>query len=160
MPEPNSTPMTPPTALSVTASIRNWARMLLRFARTFGDADEHDVHHADAADDEADGSDGEHQNENQAADLVPQVEKIIGSEERKIVWFVVRKAALATEQVANLFHGFSHFIRVTGLGENDVVLVIGIELAERCDRHVRGVVFRVSAAGDSLFLFLNRANDS
>src|SRR2546422_8360298 len=46
-------------------------------AGAFGDADKHDVHYADAADDEADGRHGEHQNENEAADFVPQVEKII-----------------------------------------------------------------------------------
>src|SRR5580704_9085883 len=32
MPEPKVTPMTPPMALRVTASIRNWTRMLLRLA--------------------------------------------------------------------------------------------------------------------------------
>src|SRR2546425_1050312 len=47
------------------------------FAGAFSDADEHDIHDTDSPDDQTDGSDREHQNEDQPTDLVPQIQKIV-----------------------------------------------------------------------------------
>src|SRR5207245_3762579 len=123
----------------------------------FRDAHEHDVHHADASDNQAYRSDCEHQNENQAADLVPQIEKIVRSEERKIIRFVIRKAALAAQQVAHFFDGLADLRRIRGLRENNVIFLVGIKFAERGHRHHGDVVFGIRAAGNSLLALFARA---
>ncbi len=129
------------------------------FAGSLGHGDQHDVHHTDAAYDQADGSYGEHQNKNEAADFFPEVEKIVRSENREIIGLVVGKAALAAKEVAHFVDGFADVIGIGGFREDDVVFSIGIEFAQSGDRHVGGVVFRIRAAGDALALFLERADD-
>src|SRR5437667_8279366 len=52
-----------------------------------------------------------------------------------------------------------YVIRISGLGEDDVVFLIGIEFAERGHGHVCGIVLRVGASGNALFLFLKRSDD-
>ena len=126
----------------------------------FRDAHEHDVHHADASDNQAYRSDCEHQNENQAADLVPQIEKIVRSEERKIIRFVIRKAALAAQQVAHFFDGLADLRRIRGLRENNVIFLVGIKFAERGHRHHGDVVFGIRAARNSLLALFARADDA
>src|SRR5215475_1042767 len=85
------------------------------FARALCDADEHDVHHTNSADEQADGGDAEHEQENQEADFVPEIEEIVRSENGEIVWFIVRQAAFAPKQVAHFFDGLRNLGRVAGL---------------------------------------------
>src|SRR5439155_11715167 len=125
------------------------------FPRTLRDADEHDVHHADAADEQTDGGNAKHQEKNQKTDFVPEVEKIIRSEKREIIGLVAGKAALAAKEIANFLHGLRNLRRVAGLGKNHVVFLVRIEFAKRRDRHERDVVFRIRAAGNSLAAFLH-----
>ena len=128
------------------------------FAGALGDGDQHDVHHADAADDEAYRRYREHEDENQAADFLPELEEIVGSENRKVVRLVVGEAAFAAEKVAHFVDGLVDIIGIAGFGEDDVVFLIWVELAERGDGHVGGIVFGVGAAGDALALLLKNAN--
>ena len=69
-PTPSSTPTSPPSRLSVIASMRNWMRMSGLGAHRdpdadlpgpLGDTDQHDVHDADAADEQREPGDGPQQ---------------------------------------------------------------------------------------------------
>src|SRR5271155_1108365 len=128
------------------------------FTGAFGYGDEHDVHYADAANNQANRSYREHQNKNQATDFLPELEEIVGSENRKVVGFVIREAALAAEEVAHFVNGLVVIIGIAGFGEDDVVFLIWVELAERGDGHVGGIVFGVGPARDALALLLKNAN--
>ena len=128
-------------------------------ARALGDGDEHDIHHADAADDEADRGYREHQDEDQAADFLPEFEEIVGREDGEVVGLVVGEAAFTAEEFANFVDGLRNVVGVSGFGEDNVVFFVWIELAERGDGHVGGVVFGIGAAGDALALLLESADD-
>src|SRR5260370_39655783 len=81
------------------------------------------------------------------------------SEQRKVVGLVVWQPALAAKEFANFRDSFADLIGIPGLGENHIVLPVGIEFTQRGDRHVCGVVLRVGTAGDALPLLLYRANN-
>ena len=93
------------------------------FPGSFGDGDEHDVHHADAAHQQSHRSDREHQHENQIADFVPEIEKVVGSENREVVRLVIGEAAFSAQQVADFLDGLPDDFRIAGFGENDVILL-------------------------------------
>ncbi len=108
---PRNTPITPPSALRVTASVRNCSRMLLRLAPMALRTPISRVRSVTETSmifitpipptNEPDRGHREHQHENQVADFVPEIEKIVGSEDGEIIGLVVAQAALAAEQVAD-----------------------------------------------------------
>ena len=66
-------------------------------ARALSHRYQHDVHHSDAADQQSNRSNHEHEDENQTADFVPQIQKIIRREKREIIRLAAGKAALAAQ---------------------------------------------------------------
>src|SRR5262249_35651016 len=120
------------------------------FACTLRDADEHDVHDTDAANQQADGGNAEHEQEDQEANLVPEIEKIVGSEDSKVVGLVIGKAAFAPKQISHLLNGLRNLRRVAGFCENHIIFLIRIKLAQRGHRHEGNIVFGICAAGNSL----------
>src|SRR6185369_10341432 len=128
------------------------------FAGALGDRDQHDVHHSNAAHDQADRSYREHQDENHAADFVPQIEEIVGGKNREIVRFVVAETPLAPQQFTGLVDGFGDALGAGGFHKEHVVLLIRIELAQRGHGHDSNVVFGIGAAGDALLALFHRAD--
>src|SRR5947209_19241410 len=55
------------------------------FLGALGDADEHDVHHANAADEQADGGDDEGEGDDGAGEILPEVGDQIGRSDLEVV---------------------------------------------------------------------------
>ena len=96
-------PSTPPTPVRVMASIRNWPMMSKRrapmrfadadFAGAFGDADQHDVHDADAAHQQAQSGNGDGDQADQPGDLVELLNDLVRRGDGEIVRLVGLEAA-------------------------------------------------------------------
>src|SRR5262245_25120595 len=71
-------------------------------AGALGDADEHDVHHADAADQQAHGRDGDREQADAGRDPVELFDNFVGRGEGKIVRLVVLHAPLAAQNLLDL----------------------------------------------------------
>src|SRR6266566_28612 len=128
------------------------------FPGPFRYRNEHNIHHPNAAHDQPDRSNRKHQKEDQAADLVPEIEKIIGCKQSKIVRLVVGEPPLATQQIANFFDRLADLRGIAGFCENHVILLIGIEFPQRSNRHDRNIVFGIGASGNALTPFIHGAN--
>src|SRR5262245_15055151 len=71
-------------------------------AGALGDADEHDVHHADAADQQAHSRDGDREEADAGRDPVELFDNLVGRGEGKIVRLAVLHAALAAQNLLDL----------------------------------------------------------
>jgi len=105
------------------------------FPRSFRHRHQHDIHHSDAADQQSHRRHRKHQRKNQAADLVPQIPKIIRGKQRKIVRLVVAQSPLPPQQVPYLLHRLRHQHRVLRFRKDHVILLVRIELPQCRHRH-------------------------
>ena len=106
---PSSTPRTPPIAVSVMASSVNCSRMSRfaganRFAHAdlagaLGNRNQHDVHDANAADDQGHAGNGKHEDKDRAGDLAPDIGERILGEDGEIIRLVGRHAPAAAQAV-------------------------------------------------------------
>src|SRR6516162_7986021 len=120
------------------------------FARALCDRNKHDVHHTDPAHQQPNRGNGKHQNENQIADLVPEIEEIVRGKKSEVVRLVVGEAAFAAQEVADFFNRFADHFGIAGLGKDHIVFFVGIELTQGGHGHDGDVVFGVRAAGNAL----------
>ena len=108
-------PSRPPTPVSVMASIRNWPNDVAAaraeglanadLARALGDADQHDVHHADAAHQQAEAGDGDGDQPDQAGDAVELLDDLVRRGEAEIVLRAGRNTADFPQDVLHLLEG-------------------------------------------------------
>src|SRR6516165_10684187 len=73
-------------------------------ARPLSDADEHDVHDAYAADDQADAGDRNHKEKQSAGDLVPQAGERLRAEDGEVIILIGAQTATNSHEFANLYH--------------------------------------------------------
>src|SRR6185312_3688022 len=73
------------------------------FKRSFGDADEHDVHHHDAADYERDQRDGNDNSRDSASELVDLIVDLLDVNEAEIVFFIAVETMLDAHRYARVF---------------------------------------------------------
>ena len=98
------------------------------FAGALSDGHEHDVHHTDAADEEADGADDGDEQGDRGSDLAKLVGDLLGAGDAEIIGLVVGNVAAAAEDAANLVFGFGH-VSVNGGGADHDFVVLGIVFA-------------------------------
>src|SRR5262245_56527145 len=79
-------------------------------AGAFGDADEHDVHHADAADQQAHGRDGDREQTDAGRDSVELFDNFVGRGEGKIVRLAVLHATLTAQNLLDLIQPFAQHV--------------------------------------------------
>src|SRR5882724_1440718 len=82
------------------------------FTGTFGDADEHDVHHADAADEQADGTENDRGDGHFADDVVEFLDLLSGGGDGEVVLAVIGNVAAAAKDFGDLVHHLVEHIRL------------------------------------------------
>ncbi len=122
------------------------------FARALRDGDEHDIHHADSADEQADRADREHHHENSRRDLLPQIDERIRRKYFEIIGLVRRQPPQPPQHLTRFVHDHRHVLRVAGFNEKNVIVKFGMKLLHRRERHDEDAVFRIFPAAQRLLL--------
>src|SRR5262249_52831438 len=88
------------------------------FPGSLRDADQHDVHDDDAADNKRNGSDANHDHEKAGADVLPQREKRVASLDCKIILRAVGNMMAAAHNLADFVHALLNFRSGAGPGSD------------------------------------------
>ena len=115
IPQPNIMPSSPPMNVSVAASVRNCRTMSNSaradcfadsdLARSLRHGDQHDVHHADAADKQADGTEHDHDQRHHSGHVVELFDHLFGSGDPKLSGSLYFTRRSLTKNHVDFVHG-------------------------------------------------------
>src|SRR5215472_15908762 len=128
------------------------------FARARGHTDQHEVHHAHAADHQANARDGEHPDEQGAGQLVPEIGDGIRGHDRKVVRLIEGNFPSTPHQFPNLVHRFRHIIVRGCLDADDVLLHLRMQGFESLQGQDDTVVIGILATTEHRLDFFHRAD--
>src|ERR1700675_13420 len=124
--------------------------------RALGDGDEHDVHHAHAADEQANGAEHDDGEDDALNDVVELLHGLDVGLNEEIVGLGVGHIAAAAQHFADLVHGGIELAGI-GLHAHGDFVASGIELEEGIKRNHDAAVFVVGA--EAAILLLQNADD-
>ena len=124
---PRAMPMRPPKMLRATASARNWSRISSTaradgeadadLAGALGDADEHDVHDADAADEQRNAGDGAEQHGHDFGGLRGDFGDFLLGADEEVVFLAVGDAVTLAKEIHDFLLDDRHEVGARGLDE-------------------------------------------
>src|ERR1700679_2526546 len=129
------------------------------FASAFRDADQHDIHDADTANQQRHARQREEQKEQAAGDLIPEPGERIGPEDGEVIRRGVCDFSAATQQLCQLILHQRLVLLVVVLEADPVVQYLRMDLVEGCHGKERFIVFRVLPSAKRLFLFFHDTYD-
>src|ERR1700674_969826 len=142
MSAPSKSPITPPTAVSMTASSVNCTRMSRLRAPMALRTPISRVRSVTET------RDRKHEDEDHARDLIPHVGKRILSEDCEVVWLLGRDLPAAAQQLAHFVHCFGHVSMRGGFDADPVLLQLWMQLPERAQRKEHDVVIGILSSAE------------
>ncbi len=126
------------------------------FASALGDADEHDIHYAHAADQQSDGAENDHREVHHHHDVVKLRDFLLGRGDGKIIFAAQGNISAALQNFADLVDGGVQHFRMRLRAHVDLV-GIGISFLERAVRDENAAVFIANA--ETALGFFDHADD-
>src|SRR5437763_237236 len=125
------------------------------FKRALGDADKHDVHHDDAADQQRNKGDRRHHAGYRAGKLIHRVINLLHINHRKIVELIAPQLMLVAQFDAGFIGGFLELLAVRGLAVNLQALAATEHPLPRRQWDVYIIVHRIAEHRATLFYDAN-----